>query len=313
MDLPQPGTNHCFISHSYRDGASLDACLKQPLPHNWTPFVFPPLTVTPDQAVSHHLLDALTNCDGFVYLDSPVSLGSFWVGFERNMAARLGKPVYAFRHSWLSPDFKPDQRSATDPIISVLFNLCIRADIERIAEIRDLIWDRYRFEIRGDKWRHLDNDARQMFDSREGLQSKQANGGIALVFLSNASICDGYHDYADPFTYRRAIKDSETPTGYTAEKFAALDQNRTLVIWLDPPGAVQIESALQRFPTDTWAPYVSLIRSSLADPNKLVVTQPDGRFDLNHLDTMLARSFWTALQADPKLMAGFRSSLTKPK
>lgn len=313
MDLPQPGSNHCFISHSYRDGAALAACLKQPLPDGWTPFVFPPLTVTPDQAVSHHLLDALTGCDGFVYLDTPITLGSFWVGFERNMAARLGKPIYAFRRSWLSSAFKRDAAEPADPIISVMFNLCIRADIERIAEIRDLIWDRYRFEIRGDKWRHLDNDARQMFDSVDGLQRKQATGGVALVFLSNASICDSHHDYVDAFTYRRAIKDCETPTGYTAEKFAALDQTRTLVIWLDPPDVPRIEAALERFPADTWAPYAGLVRSSLRDPEKLVVTQPDGRFDLNSLDTMLARSFWTALQADPKLMASFRASLTKPK
>lgn len=313
MDLPEPGTNQCFISHNYRDTEALAACIKQKFPHGWKPFVFPPVTVTPDQAISHPLLNALSRCDGFVYLDTPISLGSFWVGFERNMAARLGKPVYAFARSLIFPSFKRDAAKPADPIISVMFNLCVRADIERIAEIRDLIWDRYRFEIRGDKWRHLDNDARQMFDSVEGLQRKQATGGVALVFLSNASICDGHHDYVDPFTYRRAIKDCETPVGYTAQKFAALDQSRTLVIWLEPPDVGRIDKALQRFPSETWAPYVNLIRSYLGDPNKLVVTQSGGRFNLNHLDTMLARCFWTALQADPKLAASFRASLTKPK
>lgn len=311
MPPVEPGQHRCFVSHSYQDVAVLAACLKHRLPNGWLPFVYPSQTVTPDQAISDQLLDALRDCEGFAYLDTPVSQASFWVGFERNMAARLGKPVYAFRPHWAFSSFKLDSRPPADPIISVLFNLCIGPDIERIGQIRELVWDRYRFEIRGDKWRHLDNDVRQMFDSVEGLQQKSAAGGAALVFLSNASIATGHHDYVDAFAYRRAIKDGETPIGYTGRKFAQLNPRQTLTIWLEPPDIPLINEALDRLSGETWRAYVSLVRTSLRDPHRLVVTQADGRFDLNHMDTMLARCFWTALHADAQMAASFRSSLTR--
>lgn len=312
MDGDRSGKRRCFISHSYQDAAALEACVAERLPNDWEPFVFPPQTVSPDKAISGVLIDELRACEGFVYLDTPASGGSFWVAFERNIAARLEKEVYAFRQRWLRSSFARDRSVPADPLISVLFNLCVERDVERIAAIRELIWDRYRFEIRGDKWRHLDNDARQMFDSIDGLAEKRAAGGVALVFLSNASVCDGHHDYVDPYTYRRAIKDGETPIGYTAAKFAGLDPERTIVIWLEAPAFLRIEAALARFAPAAWGPYVDLVAASLHDPCKLVVGRPDGSLDLNHLDTMMARCFWAALQVDPMFAASFRTSLARP-
>lgn len=272
--------------------------------------MFPPIQATPDQAVSQHLLDALGAAEGVVYLDTPISAGSFWVGFERNMAARLAKPVYAFRTGRRFFAFKRDNSPPVDPLISVLFNLGIRRDIETIASIRAAVWERYRFEFRGDQWRRLDNDPRQMFDSIEGMVRKFESGGVALVFLSNDSVCDGHHDYADAFTYRRAIKDMETPVGYAAEKFAHLDPVRTLVAWLEAPDAPRIEAALRRF-GEIWAPYVATVRNSLNDPNRLVLFRGDGTLDHNHLDTMLARCFWAARVADPSVAEALRHSLTR--
>jgi hypothetical protein len=309
MEAPHSSRDHCFISHSYQDKVALGACLARRLPHRWKPFVFEQIQVTPDQAVSDRLLDALGNAAGLVYLDTPVSVGSFWVGFERNMAARLGKPVYAFRPGRRFFAFKRDDSPPVDPLISVLFNLSIPRDIETIALIRERVWDRYRFEFRGDQWRRLDNDVRQMFDSIEGMLQKFASGGVALVILSNASVCDGHHDYADAFTHRRAIKDMETPVGYTAEKFARLDPGRSIVAWLEPPDAPRIEATLGGF-GEIWAPYVAIVRTSLNDPHKLVLFR-DGKLDLNHLDTMLARCFWAARGADPAVAEALRRSISR--
>lgn len=303
-----PDENHGFISHSYGDADALKACLKRRLPRSVKPFVFPAITVTPDHAVSDSLIDAIRSCGLLVYLYTPLSHASFWVGFERNIAARLGKPVFAFRPGRPIFAFARDRRPAADPIVAVLFNLCIREDVETIQRIRETVWDRYRFEIRGDQWRRLDNDARQMLDSPEGLKAKFDAGGVALLFVSTASITASHHDYADPAALRRAQKDMETPIGHTAAKLAGLDRERTLVIWLDQPDRARIERALATMGA-AWEMYADVIRRSLADQNKLVVVGPDGGFDLNHLDTMLARCFWAARMGDAHTASRWRATV----
>lgn len=310
MNAAIPGPRSCFISHSYGDEAALAACLAKPLPEGREPFVFPPIEVSPNEAVSDALILAIKGCGGLVYFDTPQSRASFWVGFERNLAARLGKSVYAFRPGAPTLPFLRDERAAVDPIIAVLFNMCVEEDIARIQEVRTTIWDRYNFEIRGDKWRRIDNDARQMLDSIDGMLQKFANGGIALLFLSSRSITSGFHDYVDPATFRRSQMDMETPTGYTGEKFAALDPARTVTLWLDEPEFPAIDEALDRLRGTQWASYVRTIRGALVEPQVLVAFQPDGRPNLNSLDTMLARAFSTALEVDARLAAEFRGRIT---
>lgn len=305
------GRGVCFISHSYGDKPALAACLARRLPNGWAPLVFEPIEVSPNETVSRHLVDSLRGAAGLVYLDTPTSLGSFWVGFERNMAARLGKPVYAFRSGWFARSFVPDPRPPVDPMVSVLFNLCVGSDRALVQRIRHTVWERYRFEFRGTEWHRLDNEERQMFDTIEGMRRKLDAGGIAMVFLSTESVCCGYHDYVDPFTFRRARKDGETPVGYTAEKFASLIADRTLIVWLGAPDRARIEAALAGLPEPAWTPYVELVRASLTDPARLVVAGEDGSFDLHQLDSMFARCFWAGIQADPGLAASFRASIAE--
>jgi hypothetical protein len=38
------------------------------LPTGVTPFVFPPITVKPEEFVSDPLIDAVINCEGLIYL-----------------------------------------------------------------------------------------------------------------------------------------------------------------------------------------------------------------------------------------------------
>lgn len=309
MTKAQPGPGKYFVSHNYGDEAALAACVRRRMPDGLEPFMFPAMSVTPDQAISSSLIEAISACGAFVYLDTPLSRGSFWVGFERNIAARLGKSVYAFRPRRLLFPFPRDRRPAVDPIVAVLFNLAVPADVERIQAVREAIWQRYRFEIRGDKWRRLDNDARQMLDSIDGLREKYAAGGVTLLFLSNESLTCGYHDYADPYTFRRAQKDMETPAGHTAEKFAAIDPSRTVTLWLDRPHDAAIEAALVRFDETRWGPYLSVVRRALAEPVRLLAFQDDGALDLNHLDTMLARALAAAIDTDARLAEEFRGRI----
>lgn len=310
MGAVAPDEHHCFVSHSYQDAAALQACLGQRLPRRWQPYVFPRIEVSPDQAVSDRLVDAIGAAGGFVHLDTPISAASFWVGFERNMAARLGKRVYAFHPGARLFSFSRDRRPPVDPLISVLFNLGIQRDVETLAALRPIVWERYRFEFRGDGWRRLDNEPRQMFDSIDGMVRKFEAGGAALVFLSNDSVCSGHHDYADALSYHRAGKDFETPVGYAAEKFARLDPVRTLVAWLEAPDSARIKAALARF-APIWKPYVDIVRASLEDPHKLILFRNDGELDRNHLDTMIARCFWAARVADPDTAIAFREALTR--
>jgi hypothetical protein len=105
----------------------------------------------------------------------------------------------------------------------------------------------------------------------------------------------------------------ETPAGATAATFATLPPERTLVLWLDPPERDRVEAALAAMAT-TWAPYVRLVRASLADPQRLVARDGDGRLNVYHLDTMLARATWAAIKADPRLARGYLQDLaSKPR
>jgi len=85
----------CFISHAYADAAARDALIER-LPSGVTPFVFPSITVKPEEFVSDPLIDAVINCDGLIYLRGGASDRSFWVALERDYALRAGKKVFAF-------------------------------------------------------------------------------------------------------------------------------------------------------------------------------------------------------------------------
>jgi len=84
-----------FISHSYKDAGACQRLFEQ-LQRDSEPFVFPPITVPPEQMISDRLLDAIHACDGLIYIQGGASAESFWVALERDYALRVGKPVFAF-------------------------------------------------------------------------------------------------------------------------------------------------------------------------------------------------------------------------
>jgi len=70
-----------FISHAYADAAASDAFIER-LPSRVAPFVFPPITVKPDEFVGDPLINAVLDCDGLIYLRGGASDHSFWRFFE---------------------------------------------------------------------------------------------------------------------------------------------------------------------------------------------------------------------------------------
>ena len=297
----------CFISHKFGDPV-LARCLKHRMPGGDKPFVFRAIDETPDIAVTDHLLDNIRRRRSLVYLDTPASLASPWVGFERNYAARLDKPVHAFTRAGLGWGFRRDRRPAVDPLVSVLFNLVVQEDAQTIQRLRQKIWDVHRFEFRGDVWRQMDNDVRQMFDTINGIGVKIARGGVAILFLSNASVSAAAHDYADALTHRVAKRDMETALGHTDARFAALPAGRTIVVWLDKPDEQRLQIELLKLDPAMWSNYLRVVRGALADPAPLVAFQPNGDFNRQALNRMIVRTFWTALQTDADMANEFRAS-----
>lgn len=86
---------HCFISHSYRDEDSLEA-LRTSIPREVQPYVFPPITASPDQFVCTALIDAILSQEGLIYLLGGHSAESFWVAFERDYGLRSTRKVFSF-------------------------------------------------------------------------------------------------------------------------------------------------------------------------------------------------------------------------
>lgn len=297
----------CFISHRYTDEAALAACRSRRLPGGSDAYVFSRQDESPNFAVTDRLMEQIRRCERLVYLDTKLSLDSFWVGFERNYAARLGKPVYAFRRERRWFPFVRDRTPPIDPVTSILFNLQSENDLRLIKKIREEVWENHPFDFRGVQWQRLDNEPRQMLDSIEDMNAKIAHGGIVLLFLSNASICGDYHDYAGPFTFQRAKKDFETPVGSTSRRFAALPPGRVQVVWLDQPDRVRIEAVLERFDPNVWGGYLRVVHAALDDHGKCVAFQPSGKPARSVIDRVLVRAFWLGMKADPVLAANFRA------
>ncbi len=66
------------------------------LPKGVMPFVFPPITVRPEEFVSDPFIDSVLANDGLIYLRGGTSDRPFSVALERDYALRAGKKVFAF-------------------------------------------------------------------------------------------------------------------------------------------------------------------------------------------------------------------------
>jgi len=97
-EFPNLQAGKYFVSHSYKDAAVRDTFLKS-LPPQVTPYIFPPISVSPLEFVSSTLIGAILACDALIYLNEGFSSRSFWVAFERDYARRAGKAVFFYTPS----------------------------------------------------------------------------------------------------------------------------------------------------------------------------------------------------------------------
>jgi hypothetical protein len=118
-----------FISHSYKDAATCERLLAL-LPKSVEPFIFPPITVLPEQMVSNALITAILEHDGLIYLQGGASKQSFWVAFERDYALRSGKRVFGF-----DPQHESLELDRDSPLDLPIFAYYSRQDAQRVKQV----------------------------------------------------------------------------------------------------------------------------------------------------------------------------------
>jgi hypothetical protein len=170
----------CFISHAYADAVARDA-LVELLPSGVTPFVFPPITVRPDEFVSNPLIDAVLNCDGLIYIRGGASDRSFWVALERDYAIRAGKKVFAYDTA--TGELTRDTGS---PLDLAAFASYQHRDADQVRQIADFLNQKRHFDMwldatglaPGSDWKQ---------EIAASLSDRLARGGYAVVFWSRAA------------------------------------------------------------------------------------------------------------------------------
>jgi hypothetical protein len=119
----------CFISHSYQDSKAVSLLIKN-IPSHFNPFIFPPITVSPNEFVSNALIESILDQDGLIYLKGGYSAKSFWVAFERDYSKRSGKGVSFFDPPKL--EFKLDLEK---PANIYIYPSYARQDADHIRKI----------------------------------------------------------------------------------------------------------------------------------------------------------------------------------
>jgi hypothetical protein len=130
-----------FISHSYKDAAVRDSFLET-LPSQVTPYIFPPISVSPLEFVSSTLIGAILACDGMIYMNEGASVRSFWVAFERDYALRTGKPVFNY-----TPSQSTFSHHTSPPLDLVVFPSYTRKDFQIVMPILDFMRKRRHFDV----------------------------------------------------------------------------------------------------------------------------------------------------------------------
>lgn len=175
---------NCFISHAYKDKEALAALLKR-LPDYVKPILFAPIDVKPTEFVSSKLVSGLSGADGVVFIDSVLSDTSFWTAFERNLAARLAKPMYRYgaEDGQLSPHVPAPKHL---PLITLFDDMDSRA-AEHV--IRWLV-DEQSFLVVNDQTKLGSRAAPSLFSASEEkrqrsvAQLRNVGRGVYLIFLS---------------------------------------------------------------------------------------------------------------------------------
>lgn len=170
----------CFISHAYADAAARDALIER-LPTGVMPFVFPPITVRPEEFVSDPLIDAVLANDGLIYLRGGASDRSFWVALERDYALRAGKKVFAFDSTACKLT-----RDMGGPLDLAAFASYHRRDADQVRQIADFLNQKRHFDMWLDV-ADLAAGSNLVQSISTSLSDRLARGGYAVVFWSRAA------------------------------------------------------------------------------------------------------------------------------
>ena len=181
LDVADTLPAKCFISHAYADAAARDAFIER-LPAGVAPFVFPPITVKPDEFVSDPLINAVLDCDGLIYLRGGASDHSFWVALERDYALRAGKQVFAFDMAT-----RKLTKDTGSPLDLAAFPSYQHQDAGQVRQIVDYLNKKRHFDM----WLDVKNlvaGSEWVKEISSSLFTRLRRGGYVVVFWSrNAS------------------------------------------------------------------------------------------------------------------------------
>ncbi len=282
-----------FISHAYSDQAALNKLVGVRLPAEASPFIFPSITVTPEQRVSDDLVRAVADCDGLIYLQDDATLRSFWCGFERNLALQLGKPVYGFDTA--AGVFTRDTAAPVDPIVACVWNSYVEDDTDlvwkivvHLNETRNFRMGRHHPKLYSPEVQHYS----QIMDDEWDLKSKLDRGGSVLMLLSNEGLTCGW------LRYLNMTEEDPVPRP-SRDKFALFPKDRTLFAWLDPPDRGKITQHIASMAGDGhWKPYFDVVCAALGEPNPLVLA--NNRIpNWNRIDDLMVRVAYASFKTKP--------------
>ena len=178
--MPSP----CFISHAYADEEIVRGLVER-LPKGVSPFIFPSITVTPDQRVSDDLVAAILKCRGLIYVDGARSSESVWVSFERDYALRAGMPVCSYADT--TAQFT---RDSSAPLDLPVFPTYSARDKVRVHQVTSFMKDKRHFDVWTDEdlkpgtlWRN---------ELKSALEDRLSRGGYVVAFISNNSMQSEY-------------------------------------------------------------------------------------------------------------------------
>lgn len=246
-----------FISHAYDDADVVDAMLPR-LPTTVTPFVFPPIRVTPDQRVSDDIVRKILDCAGLIYVDTVRSLASFWVAFERDYAIRAQRTVFGY-----GPPHGAFSRDLTKPIDLRVFPSYSAHDRDKVHEVLNFMAGERHFDM--PLLRERDDVYQQeQFSDRPTRQmtSYVSNGGYAIIFVSNRALASVY---------------VAQETRYVMTHWP----NQVLPILLEP---VDMERAP---PGLAERPHVQLFRN-----------ENDHRIDWNRVDDLIVKIYYMVMRGE---------------
>ncbi|MBN2155490.1 MAG: hypothetical protein JW776_05570 [Candidatus Lokiarchaeota archaeon] len=130
--------NKVFISYSYKDEIARSELISKLNGRGINPYVFPPITVSPNRLNSNDLIESILHHDSMIYIKGEYSDKSFWVVFERDYAMRAHKEVYSF-----DPSTMKIEKSRLPLLDLPIFPCYIHEDYKKIEAVFEFMRRRY--------------------------------------------------------------------------------------------------------------------------------------------------------------------------